>query len=186
MKKSNQKGFSAIIVLLMIILLVLVGFIGWYVWDKQHNKQTSQSQSLNRDNNSQKPSQSAVQSKPVENKNLVINEWGIEIPISVDYSYVLGETVDNIKITSKTLTEAENKINCHEGNGFRVYRAKNFESGYPAKLSPNVNGYQYALQHSNQGLCIDSQGVAPKEVNDIYDSEYKQLEQAWPNIKSTN
>lgn len=35
---NNQKGFSAVIVLLSILVVTAVGFTGYYVWDTQQNK----------------------------------------------------------------------------------------------------------------------------------------------------
>lgn len=44
---KNQKGFSAVLVLLSLILVVAIGFTGYFVWNIQQNKETENSVSGN-------------------------------------------------------------------------------------------------------------------------------------------
>ena len=40
---KNQKGFSAVVLLLSLILVVAIGFTGYFVWNTQQNKETKSS-----------------------------------------------------------------------------------------------------------------------------------------------
>lgn len=46
MKKSNQQGFSPVIILLVLILVAIVGFAGYYVYNTQQNKKTETKQAV--------------------------------------------------------------------------------------------------------------------------------------------
>ena len=39
---NKQKGFSTVILLLSLILVAIVGFTGYYVWNQQNNKKTTE------------------------------------------------------------------------------------------------------------------------------------------------
>lgn len=50
MKKLHEKGFSAVEAMLLLVIVSLVGFVGWYVWQKQstqkHDLGSSQSANI--------------------------------------------------------------------------------------------------------------------------------------------
>lgn len=69
--KKDQKGFSIVEILLIVVALSLLGFIGFWVWQKNHQKDTNssnQSQLNSNLNNQQK--QTSLKSHTIENEEL--------------------------------------------------------------------------------------------------------------------
>lgn len=107
--KANQKGFSVVELLIIIVVVGLLGAVGWLVYDRQNNKNTSTTQS------EQSSSTTQANKEANTNKYLTIKEWGVQFSVPNDIqdltyenyqSYDGGEVV---RLTSPSL-EAEGKL----------------------------------------------------------------------------
>lgn len=79
--KKNEKGFSAVEVLLVLVVIGLLGGAGWYVWQsKNKNDQSTTSTSQadsKRENNKEAPKDEVATAK-----YLTIKEWGVRLKLS--------------------------------------------------------------------------------------------------------
>jgi hypothetical protein len=111
---NKQKGFSAVILLLVLLLLVAVGFTGYYVWNTQNNK--------NKDVAEVAPATETKQQTPItttpapvkeEQKYLVIKEWGVKIPLSEkinDLTYRFNGNEGTVTLKTAQLIEYQNQL----------------------------------------------------------------------------
>jgi Tfp pilus assembly protein PilX len=99
MKKQN--GFSAVIVLLSILVVTAIGFTGYYVWNTQQDKKedtsTTQPAVAGAEETTATTEQTAEQAPQDTQKYLVIEEWGVKIPVDKKYSdlYINKYCVDD-------------------------------------------------------------------------------------------
>jgi hypothetical protein len=88
MKKQN--GFSAVIVLLSILVVTAIGFTGYYVWNTQQDKKedtsTTQPAVAGAEETAATTEQTAEQAPQDTQKYLIIEEWGVKIPVESQYS----------------------------------------------------------------------------------------------------
>jgi hypothetical protein len=75
--KRNNKGLGAVVVLLSMLVVTAVGFMGYYVWNSQQdkNKNTVVSNTENITKSSENTSQESTQ------EFLDVKEWDIKIPV---------------------------------------------------------------------------------------------------------
>ena len=183
MKNIHQKGFSAIIVLLILILIAVIGFTGYYVWDtqKSKNKQTTQNAQTNTESpnvvNSQEQTEVA---KPTDaQKYLVIKEWGVKIPaqneVISDYIYFMEDSHNGVEQIGLSTTKLSN-ITCKDSgekiNNFivgRLYRTKSIDdlanatNGKSTLLQPvKIGEYNYIYWGGSGygNMCNTDQSVA--------------------------
>lgn len=80
--KTNQKGFSAIKILIVLIVVGLIGGAGWLAWGRQKSadKQVSTHSVVTRTDDTKKLKK-PVTTTPVQ-KYLELSEWHIKVPVS--------------------------------------------------------------------------------------------------------
>lgn len=75
--KNNQKGFSALEILVVIVIIALLATIGWLVYDRQNSKTDNKQASTQTNQQEQTPAQ------PPKNEGFYeIKEWGIKIALT--------------------------------------------------------------------------------------------------------
>lgn len=105
--KTNQKGFSAVEIILVVAVVGLIGAVGWLVYDRQQGNtnaktETSEPAKAAASNTSQK--EDANNTPEDQAKYLVIKEWGVKLPQgdSASLSYVVKDT-NTVSIRSAEL-----------------------------------------------------------------------------------
>jgi hypothetical protein len=88
---NKQNGFSAVIVLLSILVITALGFTGYYVWNTQQDKNATTSDTQPavagaKEDSSKVAEQQVKQTLPNNQDYLVIEEWGVKIPVDKKYS----------------------------------------------------------------------------------------------------
>lgn len=125
--KINQKGFSAVVILLALLLIVAIGFTGYYVWNTQQNKKTASAETKTvAVVTPQKTTTNPTPATQDTQKYLVVKEWGIKIPVddSVDgLSYTLfgQKNTDGIRLSTTALKQISGTCTDNE---FLVFRGK--------------------------------------------------------------
>lgn len=116
---SNQKGFSAVEIVLVVAVVGLIGVVGWLVFSRRDNsvansEKTSNSSVVQTANKTQAKSENAPQEKVAANaqdqrKFLVVKEWGVKFETSdmaQDVSYEFAPGANNmILLTTPRLAE---------------------------------------------------------------------------------
>jgi hypothetical protein len=135
-------------VLLLVIILVLAGGIGWYVWGKNKD-----------DNSTAKTNQSAsAQSK---SDYIAIKEWGIRFKLPEDLkndiNYKYDSTVNVIRFGSKKYAAIQPYCASEQIGVGALYRSSTQES-IPStfKNFKNIDGYFYyspSAYSSGNGSC---------------------------------
>ncbi len=91
--KTNQNGFSALIVILILIIIGLLGVGGWYFWSNQEDEQET-TEPVATEQPEDSPSES---SEPAEDTQLIPDGWvrysNTEIGITFLYPQDWGEVV---------------------------------------------------------------------------------------------
>ena len=149
MNKTNQKGFSAVLILLIVIMLVIIGFAAWYVWDKQHGSKatTPQNQQLDRDNNqtNQSSNQQNTQSSNSKN-NLVITEWGVQIPLTdeiFDAAYYINSSGGDETAAIYMTSFANIAANCRTATSGSIIRFTDPNMQLPSPFEGQTIGQRY-------------------------------------------
>ena len=78
----NQKGFSAVIVLLGLLLVVAVGFTGYFVWNTQNSKKDTAAEVAPATATKPETKQETPAPAKEEQKYLVIKEWGVKMRLN--------------------------------------------------------------------------------------------------------
>ena len=192
----NQKGFSAVVLLLSFILVVAIGFTGYFVWNTQQNKKDEKAEVASSTvTEKDKPAEEKIPDK-VEQKYLVIKEWGVKIPISdkfADLNYRFNSTEDTVTLSTKTLANYQQQLTAGQGvNGDfggigllsrndKVYKLN------PGEAIPNdgpfmgyfvgsVNGKSFVVIPPSQPSCPESANTSLSQTCSTYEQDInKQL-----------
>ncbi len=107
MKKLNNRGFSALELLLILLLIAIIGGVGYYVYNAQKDAQKTQDKT--------KTAQSEqVAEVPQQDKYLEIKQWGVRFKLNADAEatyYKLraeDETADYADIYNSTFDTFKN------------------------------------------------------------------------------
>jgi len=171
----NQKGFSAVIVLVVLVVVAAVGFTGYYVWNKQHTKKAVV----------------VVASSPATTKSsdttttknyLVVKEWGVKGEVDKTVGVIYGfDSSDANKLTFSSSSLAALDGMCgfnakgqvdssHHGAYVGIFRYSSSDaataevdaSGHTAKdVGTLVNGYYYVALPA-QSSCSQTASDAAK------------------------
>lgn len=103
---KNQKGFSAVVILLALILVAIVGFTGYYVWNTQQDKNDQNKQAAVANTAKQNTANTNQTEKPDTQKYLIIKEWNVKVPLTdkiADATYVV--TNGTVYLSTQSLTK---------------------------------------------------------------------------------
>jgi type II secretory pathway pseudopilin PulG len=100
MKKTQQSGFTPVVILLVLILVAVVGFAGYYVYNTQQNKKDDTKAAV-----ANQTTTPAAQTTTDTQKYLVIKEWGVKIPVAapIDDAYYVVKG-DNVYFSTTAIT----------------------------------------------------------------------------------
>lgn len=133
MVKTNQKGFSALIVLLIVIIIGVVGLGSWYFL-KQKDEKSSTTPDQTAQIESQNPQEQ--QADPSEGgKYLVIKEWNVRfvLPSNLsDAKYRLNENGSSAILSTSSLEKYDG---CQNGSFMALQRAKEGEPIGPSDVN---------------------------------------------------
>lgn len=125
MKKSNQYGFSPIVLIVAVVAVLLVGIVVWRVWDASQQPQQNNSSGNNQQqSNSQEPTNNNQNTEePQTDPNegyVVIKEWGVRFKpttglTGLKYFKPAALTSDQLTFTTETLASAS--ASCSEASG---------------------------------------------------------------------
>lgn len=169
---KNQKGFSAVIVLLGLLLVVAVGFTGYFVWNTQNSKKDTAAEVAPATATKPETKQETPAPAKEEQKYLVIKEWGVKIPVSgeiSDLSYIYNKSEDTVTLKTEKLSEQQkqltglNSVDELGGIGLlsRNNRSYNLELGsaiqndgpFIGYYIGSTGGYSYVLLPPSQSSC---------------------------------
>lgn len=77
--KNNQKGFGVVGALIVIAIVALIGFAGWYIWQKNSDKNNSKQTNNSKQNKSYSPKENEDKNK---DEYLDIKEWGVRFKLN--------------------------------------------------------------------------------------------------------
>jgi hypothetical protein len=169
-----------------------VGFTAYYVWNTQNNKKEEKSEvASSTETEKDKPAEEKTPAK-VEQKYLVIKEWGVKIPIDDKYSdLVINRYCENDKdycafIYSPTQINLAKSVNakCYspesENNLGSVVRYKDPNTQYMGTtmgqaFSPNkkLGDWYYGYKMPNEATC---QFDGPNNLNNDLSNYYANFE----------
>ena len=189
---KNQKGFSAVIVLLSILVVSVIGFAGYYVWNTQQDKKEKEVATVAGAQEQAPAVKEESQPTPTAQdaqKYLEIKEWGVKIPLTEiisDASYTYGSAYN--EVTLYKVSYAQQWSNC-DGGGGSIGRFKDANDPLFARdtvgpgtfdalvaRSVKINEYHY-YYISPQNMCGDS------ENRDVWMQKSQEMMQAF---KSTS
>lgn len=196
---KNQKGFSAVILLLALVLVAIVSFTGYYVWNTQSNKKTNSQQTKTADDSVAKKQTDTTATKPADTtKYLVIKEWGVKIPLTdtiadTTYLYKNGYVyVSTDSLTKKYPECSTGKTTVYAYGRFGSMKdpvdapgAEGQTYGDIMPNAPKVGSYYYygtpaqALCNSNDATTQKEMDAAGAELNpykDAFDAAIKNVQ----------
>lgn len=135
-KKSQSHGFSLVVVLVTVAVIAAAGSGGWYVWQKNKNSELTDNKAASSIQNNSSKENKSVQNDPSENsKYLVIEEWGVEIPLSDEISkaYYLFRSDDSGEYAELYDADFDNEknangVSCGGVNKFQLYSISRVKS----------------------------------------------------------
>lgn len=180
-KNIMQQGFTVVEVLLVLIFLALVVFIGYYVHHSQQGKPVSAKTPAATTPRTTKAADSKSVAQGTNQKQLVITEWGVEIPYtSTDTLTYRMDTPgsQSVEVASANLARIYGGDCASFGSGI-ISRSAGTDPYYPdqggdssgtvAQAYVNGQGYQghpfvkvgnyyYNFSH-DQGACADAESA---------------------------
>ena len=176
---KSVKGFGAVELVVALVIVTLIGTAGYLVYKNKHQQV--------------KVITATKTSTPVSKTGyLVVNEWGIKIPIPSTgdtYSYTISDS-DNIFLTSQMLTKAvaDAATAVREDCGLSGIEVSRNSPGiqftyYSYKISPAINGYVYVLPQ-DPATNIPGPCNRNNELNNTIDLLQVQFASVWDNIIS--
>lgn len=129
--KLNQKGFSVVEILIVIVVVGLIGTVGWLVYDRQQNKQTTTNAPSTTQVNEQKPAeQTQATPKPLEKGTFgekgeygTFQAEGYTTTVKGEEGMFCEENCKEYDYVFFNITKSENTkifdyMNSHAGNSF--------------------------------------------------------------------
>ncbi len=181
---NNQKGFSAVIVLLSLILLVAVGFTGYFVWNTQNSKKDTTAEVAPATATKPETKQETPAPAKEEQKYLVIKELNIVIPLE-DWSYEvrqseLGEyyPIYNNKVKSLAAEQCKDKYSIASVSKLNGTPGEN-----DSRPNVKIDGIYYALGYTVPLGCWDEKiqnRIGGTAYNNELAASLSALQAAWP------
>lgn len=97
--KANQKGFSAVEILIVIVVVGLLGAVGWLVYDRQKSKSDNKDMTtqVSQEDKKQETPKEEVKKADANEGYLLVKEWGLRFKTPTgltDVKYTIhGDTV---------------------------------------------------------------------------------------------
>ena len=147
---KNQKGFSAVIVLLSILVITAIGFTGYYVFSKQRDtKETPVAAVAGAQEQAKAPAEQPTTPAQPENKDyLVIKEWSVKLPIASTISDATYDLSSGYAMLSKD-TYNKQWDNCSGGGG-SISRFKDANDPMFAEDISPAGAYEDLLSRSKK------------------------------------
>ncbi|MBP7807231.1 hypothetical protein KA047_01910 [Candidatus Saccharibacteria bacterium] len=133
MKNMNQRGFTAIEIVLIVAVVGLIGGIGWFVWDRNNTKKSESTTTSSQQSSQETATTDTTSAEPVyaelpnDFTEFKVDQSGIRL----GYPTVAGEmkstSASSGAIYLATTPDTYNKENKWQGSfSLDIYTAKNF------------------------------------------------------------
>jgi Tfp pilus assembly protein PilV len=150
---KNEKGFSAVEILMAIVIVVLIGVVGWLVYN--HHKTTTASNTAKTSTTPTKANTSTSTSQKPPQKYITISAWGVRVPYSGN---------DTLSVSGQTCTENGDSNGDTVNLGCQVtvnsQNLTNSVGSCTAKVSGKV-GYFYRMGSNDNYGATNGSGYTP-------------------------
>lgn len=181
--RKNEKGFSVVEILIVIVVVGLIGGAGWYVWQKQNNKQTDNTTApvANSQNDTTAftdchtevdkvtktldSGMTLYEWTTIEHTKVVLSDWNVTLtlPENMVGKAVCRHTSNGYEFSTKAVV-SDNKCVAYyrndelssEGLGLSRYSATTLAGGQISSASGTLEDYYKAHKASDGNYFTDS------------------------------